>query len=327
MSNKTGQSNTPILIVGCRRSGTTLLRTILEEHKDLLVHPNEPQFFLELHHSYGFTKVSAKSAIEHILQHPYRAPNIHAAALSGEDAKVDLVALAKRYLDAWTAGQTSRRPVLKDPLFVFHLDTASKLFPGAVVIHIIRDPRANVSSQRLRWPQFSVWTCAMYWRNAVRAAENWGAHHPQRYLTVSYEALVQNPEPTVRQLCEELHLPYTDELLRFRQKEVVYEPGGGRRIKQFTAPDPSHQSLWRQRLSTDDIQLIESCCTLEMTMLGYEPTATQELTPSLQLRKLREQLAYRFYKTGKQIKSTLRRIRGRLHATGVEQGVVPFHEN
>lgn len=327
MNSNEEQSNSPILIVGCRRSGTTLLRTILEEHTDLLVHPNEPQFFLELYHRYGFTKISAKSAIEHVLEHPYRAPNIPVAALSGADAKVDLVSLARRYLDAWTAGQTNRRPVFKDPLFVFYLDTVSKLFPGSTVIHIIRDPRANVSSQRLRWPQFSVWTCAMYWKNAVQAAEIWGAHHPHRFVTVSYEALVQNPESTVRQLCDELRLPYTNELLRFRQKEVVFEPGGGHRIKQFTAPDPSHQDLWKQRLSADDIQLIEICCTKEMTMLGYEPVATKKLTPSLQLRKLREQLAYRFYQTGKQLKKTMRRISGQMRSTLVENDGVPFHEN
>lgn len=312
MLDRGAETGGPILIVGCRRSGTTLLRTILEGHPDLLVHPDEPQFFLELHRKYGFSRMSAKLAIAHTLNHPYRAPNICAEAFSGAGAKLDLIELAELYLKAWRAGQDEKRPVLKDPLFVFHLDTASKLFPGCKVINIVRDPRGNVSSQRLRWPQFSVWTCAMYWRNAVQAAATWGAQHPQRFLTVSYEALVKDPQTAVRKLCEALYLPYTDALLSFRQKEVIFEADGGQRTRQFTAPDPSRQDLWKQRLSMQDIRLVETCCAREMAFLGYEPVASSELSASLQRRRLREQIAYYFYKFGKRTKNIMRRLGGQL---------------
>lgn len=308
------KTRAPIVIVGCRRSGTTLLRTILEGHPDLLVHPDEPQFFLELYRRYGFSKMNAKSAVEHVLDHPYHAPNVHAQAFSGAGSKLDLIELARLYVDDWKAGQGKKRLVLKHPQLVFHLEAVSRLFPGCTIINIIRDPRANVSSQRTRWPQFSVWTCAMYWRNAVRAAGVWGARHPERYLSISYEALVQDPEPTVRRLCDGLCLSFTERLLTFRQSEVMFGPGGSTQIKEFTAPDPSHKDLWKQRLSREDVQLIEYCCAQEMAELGYDPVTAKKLSLPLQLRRFREQIAYRFYTAGKQIKNAVRRLHARLQS-------------
>lgn len=60
----------PILVFGCRRSGTTLLRSMLAQHPDLLVHPKEPQFILTLRDRFG-------EVLRHKKKQSWRFANTH----------------------------------------------------------------------------------------------------------------------------------------------------------------------------------------------------------------------------------------------------------
>lgn len=297
-----------VLIVGCRRSGTTLLRTILEGHPELLVHPAEPQFILELYQHYGFGRINADAAVEHIVKHPYRAPAVTRKALAGDVAPSDLRHLVYRYIATWSDGHNQKCVVLKDPALVFFLDVADMLFSDCDVIHIVRDPRANVSSQRRRWPQFSVLTCAMHWRRAVREARAWGRHHPDRYMEVQYEALVQDPETSIRELCQFLSLPYLQDLAVFRQPARVYESGVATKTILFTEPDASRIHAWRNRLNCDDIQLIEMLCSDEMKQWKYESVAPTKFSARLRLRLAKEYVGYWAYRLAGLMKKLYRRL-------------------
>lgn len=297
---------TPLLIVGCRRSGTTLLRTILEGHPDLLVHPDEPQFFLELYRDHGFSNISAEVAIEHILNHPYALPGIKPDLSSSSQSVVSLRAIAEHYMEAWITKHPGKRPVLKHPALVFHLEMVDRIFPDSIVMNIVRDPRANVSSQRLRWPQFPIWTCAEHWKQAVRAATWWGERHPRRYILLSYENLVRHPRATVKRLCRSLSLQYSDQLLTFRHMQTVFEPNTGPRIKQFTGPDASRLQLWRRRLASEEIQLVEICCGDEMNRFGYKPVCKKPASLKLNLRILGARVAHSRYQVIASIKDRLR---------------------
>ncbi len=284
------RSKSPILIAGCQRSGTTLLRTILAGHPDLLVHPYEPQFFLELLSRYGPQQRDMAPAIAAMSGHRYKAPEVSQAALEGEQPPRDLYALTRRYMAAW-AGSNNSRPVLKHPAFVYHLEALEALFPGFTALHIVRDPRATVSSQRQRWPQLSLFTCAMWWREALRSARQWAQQRPDRFVEVQYEALVMRPEETVRQLCRQLSLPFYDELLSFQQSETTYEPGAEAKAREFTAPDVSRLDLWRKGLTSQEVQIVEALCAEEMALWGYLP-AGGGLTPRARARLLVEAAAY-----------------------------------
>ena len=282
----------PILIVGCRRSGTTLMRTILEGHTDLLVHPDEPQFFLELFRVFGLTELDATPAIKYIVHHKYTAPEVAEEDLVGNRVPQNLRELTKRYFESWLAGHRGKRPVLKHPALAFYRDAAEALFPGFTVIHVVRDPRANVSSQRQRWPHISVFACAIHWRRAVRAAREWSVDHAERYVEIQYESLVLQPERTIRELCRQLSIPYDEDLLSFRQKETVYEPGEGARTKVYFGPDESRLNLWRRWLTSDDVKIVESVCAEEMSWWDYTPVSPADRPLHLRRRVLMESFAY-----------------------------------
>lgn len=311
-----GKSKNIVLVVGCRRSGTTLVRTILEGHPQLLVHRDEPQFFLELFGLFGLGNICGSMAIEHVSQHPYCEPSVTPEALAKDPIPHNLPLLVERYLGVWDGGcggrDNRRQLVLKDPALVFHLDAAQKLFPESTVIHVVRDPRANVSSQRRRWPQFSVWTCAMHWRRAVRAGRRWGRAHPQQYVEIQYESLVQEPEASIRSLCQALSLGFDESLLSFAHREPIYESGTEVGTEVFTRPSASRLDLWKEWLSRDDVQLIEISCAQEMAWWHYEPALRNNLSLALRTRLVKESAAHYFYRSGRTIKHCLRRLRAQL---------------
>jgi hypothetical protein len=287
----TNRSPGSILIVGCRRSGTTLVRTILEEHPNLLVHPFEPQFFLQLYRRFGLDRIPPSSALAYILGHPYRAPEVTGEKLGAGDFPPDLTGIVHRYMVAWSSGHENRPKVLKHPAFVFHLDIAELLFPECTVIHVVRDPRASVSSQRQRWSHLSVWQCAMHWRRAVEAARAWYRKNAGRYIEIQYEELVQYPEESVRKLCASLSLPYSKQLLSFRQQETVFEPETGQQLKLYRAPDPSRIDLWREWLTGDDVQIVEAICSREMAWWRYPAVSSSVPSFALRSRMVRERIA------------------------------------
>ena len=66
----------PIILLGCRRSGTTLLRKIFSKHPDIITPPDEPQFILGLYQRFGHKINNKFLALEYIKNHKYLLNNI-----------------------------------------------------------------------------------------------------------------------------------------------------------------------------------------------------------------------------------------------------------
>jgi hypothetical protein len=126
----------------------------------------------------------------------------------------------------------------------------------------------------------------------VIAARAWSEQHAAQYVEIKYEELVQYPEQAMRKLCEALSLPFSSQLLTFRQQETVFEPQTGQRLKLYTAPDPSRIDLWREWLTGDDVHIVEAICSREMAWWGYEISAPTVASLRLCLRMVRENLSY-----------------------------------
>jgi len=263
----------PIFIVGCQRSGTTLLRTMLGKHPSILEHPDEPQFILGLYQRFGFNIRDVREAIEYTAQHPYFPKSISREALESALRPFQTISLADfmhAYLSLWSRDSIAgKRILLKHPHLVFSLDLIERVFQNPIIIHIVRDPRANVLSQRLRWPQFSIWECAMLWRNAVRSARRWAGRTDQLYLELKYEDLVHQPKPSLEKLISALDLPFSPGMLVFKQETTQYFRAGASRQVTLTSPDPTRNHRWREMLHAEDIHLIELCCQREMGWWEY----------------------------------------------------------
>ncbi len=205
----------PIFIIGSARSGTTMLRLMLDSHAR--ISSGEETHFLQqtepvvgkqwrLLERYGFPREYWLDRLRHL----YGDFQAEYAARRGK----------VRWAD-------------KDPANTLLLPFVEELFPDAQYIHLLRDGHDVVASHRDRWGYRSgVRSARGAWRKYVEAARSFGPTvGADRFLEVRYEALVADPEAELRRLFAFLGEAWDPAVLAFDRAEH----DGTERYTQFTA--------------------------------------------------------------------------------------------
>lgn len=191
----------PAFIIGSPRSGTTLLRVMLDSHPYISSGP-ETHFLVDLH----------------------RLAEAHAAHI--EFMGFDQQWWRNHVRSFYTAVQCDymrrrgkRRWVEKTPAYTLHLDFLDDLFPDARYIHIIRDGRDVVASHADRWGYRSALHATSTWGQYVQAARRFGRRAPTRYHEIRYESLVTDPEESLKPLLAFLDEPWDASVLAFEEQD------------------------------------------------------------------------------------------------------------
>jgi hypothetical protein len=175
----------PIFVVGCQRSGTTLLRLMLDSHPAIACGP-ETRFLRDLERITG--------ADWHRLER-FGFPREYWLTKVGE--------LFGSFQADYAAGRGKRRWADKSPLYALILDYLWELFPDAQVVHLIRDPRDVTASHRSAFGYKSALGAPRKWRRYLDAVRRSAAGvDPARYHELRYEALVADREATMRELLD-----------------------------------------------------------------------------------------------------------------------------
>ncbi|HXW09182.1 MAG TPA: WecB/TagA/CpsF family glycosyltransferase, partial [Steroidobacteraceae bacterium] len=179
------------------------------------------------------------------------------------------------------------------------------LYPQAHVVHLVRDPRAVMASQKNRWRRrklaangdaqpryesvrewvnYHPYTAGRLWAHATRAALEL-AEHP-RVTLVRYEDLVQHPEQTVRSLCARLGLKFDPAMLDVTQVNSSHHSatGGAHKGMRVDAID-----RWRGELTRAEIAITEQIGGPLLRRFGYQPAAEPR---RLRLDRLRFDFSY-----------------------------------
>jgi hypothetical protein len=189
----------PIFIIGCARSGTTLLRMMLDSHPRISC-GEETKFLADI--------LAILSSHWSLLE-TYGLPREWwVAHIRDFYATFQAEVLARRGRVRWAE---------KTPAYTLHLDAIDELFPGAMYVHVLRDGRDVVASFRDRWGyRAGVRAANSVWGHYVRAARAWATGRGAgRTTEVRYEAMVADPEGTMRGLLEWLGEPWDPALLRY----------------------------------------------------------------------------------------------------------------
>jgi hypothetical protein len=199
----------------------------------------------------------------------------------------------------------ARRGGEKTPTNVRYLDRLVAIFPNCRVIHIVRDPRANVASRlKVPWTSDDVVTNALKWKVDVLCARAFVERHGRgRELCkeVLYERLVAAPEAELREICRFLGEEFDERMLRYHESArrfVRDEPWKEGTLR------PAHASsieAWRRELSGAQTFLVERITAPLMRRYGYAEAgvgpAARILSP---LAFLREAARYARWKVGEQ---------------------------
>ncbi len=218
------QSVVPIF-VSSGRSGLTLLRMIFDSHPELAV-AHEPRFLATMAPNHSRYEGSGGLDIDRFLGDLYAVSNFRRLGLPREEVRSAIedqrpagFADAVRIVFAMYA-QTRGKDMYGDktPLYISFIEPIAGLFPEARFVHLVRDGRDVVLAylERDKGPA-TVAEGAFHWKLRVsrghRAAATLG---PDRYREFHYEDLIEDPEATVRSMCEYLGLDFHEEMLDYQ---------------------------------------------------------------------------------------------------------------
>ncbi|MBT9311508.1 sulfotransferase family protein [Leptothoe kymatousa] len=208
-------SSSPIFVVGCARSGTTLLQSLLASHPEIASFP-ESKFFVDLvrmpeersrRYQWGIVAPQLRSTLEAFLdevEHP---------ELKRQLPRLPLINLYVQSFKAIFAKLTQLQGksiwLEKTPEHLHRLKYIEHYLPGAKIIHIVRsgtDVVASLYDTAQRYPEHwgttfkTVDSCIQRWTDDIAITQR-HLHKPNHTL-VSYEQLVDNPTAEVKRLCQ-----------------------------------------------------------------------------------------------------------------------------
>ena len=277
-------------IIGVPRSGTTLLRLMLDSHPEVAI-PPESHFFHEL----VGRDLAAMSRAEFyglITQHfTWRDFCIDDVAFDRALDGVDPFSVAdglRALYRLYAARFGKARWGEKTPDYGLLMPEIAALLPEARFVHLIRDGRDVALSRQSLWfgPGTDIAAQAEDWMLWIRRVRNFGAGS-EHYLEIRYEALVTSSDETLREVCRFLQLPFRKEMLSYhavadarlaelkgwKTENVTADQLRG--IQELTArpPTPDRIDRWKREMPPEALRAFEDVAGPFLTELGYEVAA------------------------------------------------------
>lgn len=279
-----GEAYRPLLIVGAGRSGTTLLRRLLNSHPGLHIPPENPT----LAHAVKLFRRNRGLAWPDLValilgQFAFRLPSeifplsfqeVFASLCRLPPEQRSLARIIGQFYSAHAAhyGKAEARWGDKTPAATFILPRLNLVFPGAQFVHLIRDG-VDVA--------YSTVACGMYptvrdaatrWQKAVGVARRFGRRHPGRVLEVRYESLVIDPATVIERICDFAGLEFSPTFLDVNTPRADM-PDVHLLTHMTNVQRPvSKQSIGKGRrsLSLEDREVLEETIGDTLLQLGYE---------------------------------------------------------
>jgi hypothetical protein len=283
------ENDRPIFVVGCPRSGTTMLQLMLHAHPRIAI-PPETRFLLEGHRArrrFGdLREIENRRALARwIVTNP--STKVADLGLDADAVQEEIVAGPPTLgsamgivFRAYARRFDKPRWGDKRPAYVDNIDVVLRLFPDAQIVTIIRDGRDCVASlKEMPWHKAGIEESMSAWARAVDLARAAGRRlGPERYHELSYERLVQDPAPALRGLCDFLGEEFDPAMTQPAAVAEVAVPAGKTWHKRtHEAVSDDRVGTWRQRLEPAEIALCEAVLGPRLRACGYEPA---DVTPA-----------------------------------------------
>lgn len=257
------QSEKPIFIVGTMRSGSTLLRLILDTHKNIAIGEET-----------GF--MGALTTNKAIPNWRYGRDWYGRLGWNEEEFDNRLRDFYGGMFQRYAAGQGKARWGDKTPLHSWHMQEMARIFPDAVFLGIVRHPGAVVFSLKKRF-QYDAHEAADYWENTNAEILRQGiALGTSRFALVRYEDVVLHPEATLQEVVDWLGESWSPDLLRHH--EVQAAKGAPRRVDGKTNSrdpiNPQRVDRWVESLAAADQDVVCAATGRLAEFLGYDPTGS-----------------------------------------------------
>jgi sulfotransferase family protein len=270
----------PFFIVGNDRSGTTVLRLVLDRSHEAAV-PSESMFLMD------FASVRRRGGLDD----PERAarfcatvwshPKVRLWGLSGPPPEVPArLSHEEAYrfavespFRAYAAREGKERFGDKTPAYVHCLEEVFAVWPGARVVVLVRDARdVALSIMGLPFGPNNPYSAALWWSRGIQAGLAAARRRPHQVMTLSYEDLVTDPDSAVRRVCGHVGLGYDPEMLAIERsgpEKIVAEQAEW--FTELAMPiSEAGSGRFRTEMPAEEQRIVEAVAGDELRALGYE---------------------------------------------------------
>lgn len=315
-----GTDDRMIFVTGASRSGTTLLSFVLRSHSRVLGLP-ELQYFGDIAdprrreaHPVGERQLLQAAAslyerhergVRMAALQPCDTGKIQLGARRRARMLVDELADERRDpygVFAETTGRLARAagkaiPCEQTPRNIFYAEALLDIYPQARFVHMMRDPRAVMASQKKRWKRRSLlanraalppadalrswvnyhpYTMGSLWAKATTEAHRLRSH--PRFRIIRFEDLLAQPETTIREVCRHLDLAYEPAMLDVPQINSSHASSATGARRGF---NPEAIDAWKNTLDAGEVAVTERLCRTGMVLGGYPPLGRRARTGEL----------------------------------------------
>jgi hypothetical protein len=282
-------SDLPVFfIVGRGRSGSTLLRSAFDAHPNITI-PLESRFvqylFYRYHRIKKWTPELALKAISDIdksfepldLDHReiFKQVKLYHNNLSFQ--------LVCKIIYISSSVSVNKKDIQcigdKNPRYTFFIPRLIKIFPQARFIHLVRDYRANAlavtRAAKVIGEIKAIPVAVARWKYYNRIIDRLKNRFPERFYTLRYEDLVEDPEKCLRQLCEFVGVNFSKTMLNYEVNidNYFFDNSFSRLHQSLKKPfDISKISEWQEKLSRYEIMLCEILAGDYGEKAGYKTT-------------------------------------------------------
>ncbi len=267
----------PVFVVGMPRSGTKLLRDLLNQHSNISIPEVETHFLPLLIKKYGVGFDFNPAQKEELFKDFYNTTFFYLISELGYRLDETFYSLKDKVND-WESfsllvfsyfGVKKQGEHLiygdKTPGYINHLQLLKKICPGAKFIHIIRDPRDYALSVRNIWNK-NIYRAAFVWNKVLQQTNEIKKQFDKDYIEVRYEGLITDVENTMKSLSAFLEIEFEPAMCTLSKSAENYGDAKG---KKEVVKDNMQKFL--KKLSKTSIEKIEAIAYPEMQRLHYTP--------------------------------------------------------
>jgi sulfotransferase family protein len=263
----------PFFIVGSARSGTTLLRLMLNAHRDVAV-PPESRFVTELWN--GAPEVDVRAFLDALAAHKrftaWELPIEEVRRAIGTATTIPYAEAIDATYRAYARAKGKKRWGDKTPRYVEHIPFLAGLFPDARFIHLVRDGRnVALSYADVPFGPKTVARAAELWARRVSEGVDAGRSlEPGRYLEMRYEDLVEDIEGRSKELTEFLDLAFDPGMLDYTEgsrSDVL--PRAAKYNPKVSQPPIGNARSWETEMADRHVAVFEAVAGRTLAELGY----------------------------------------------------------
>lgn len=295
----------PIFIIGTERSGTNLLRLILNAHSHIAI-PHPPHImknffkleplYADLAQDNNFRKL-IRDVSTMVQLHPYPwGIAIDKERIFRETKDRNLINIFFCIYSQYLEASHKERWGCKSTFMLYHVALVRRYYPCAKFIYMVRDGRdVAVSAKSTIFNHYSVYYTAQLWKKEQEIGIYWLNKLPHKdILLVKYEDLVRSPQAIISSICLFLNEPYQENLLEFYATSEARKSAGLSAAWENTKRPIIQDNFgkFQKELKEREIDLFEAIAGEELDYFSYALTKPFYISEGRRARGVRFKVVY-----------------------------------